>query len=117
MSAGKYDITIEQGATFRLVAQWLDSDENPIDLDGYSARMQIRPYAESDEVFLTIDTGSNGGITIESDWEILIEVDATITETLDQYCGVYDLELESASGVVTRLLQGKVKISPEVTRP
>lgn len=117
MAAGKYDITIEQGATFRLVAQWLDSDEDPIDLDGYSARMQIRPYAESDEVFLTIDTGSNGGITIESDWKIEIEIPADETETLTQYCGVYDLELESSTNIVTRLLQGSVTISPEVTRP
>lgn len=117
MSAGKYNITIEQGATFRLVAQWLDSDENPIDLDGFYARMQIRPFAESDEVYITIDNGSTGGIFIETDWKIEIEIDATQTEALNQYCGVYDLELESPSGVVTRLLQGKVTISPEVTRP
>lgn len=117
MSAGTYNITIEQGATFTLRIQWLDPNDDPIDLTGYSARMQIRPYAESDQVFLTIDTDSNGGITIESDWEISIEIPATETETLNQYCGVYDLELESITGVVTRLLQGKVTISPEVTRP
>jgi hypothetical protein len=117
MAAGTYNITIEQGATFTLGVRYLDSDEDPIDLDGYSARMQIRPYAESDDVIVTIDTGSNGGITIESDWQIDIEIDADTTETFNEYCGVYDLEIESANGVVTRLLQGKVTISPEVTRP
>jgi hypothetical protein len=115
MAAGTYNLTIEQGATFRLLVEWLDGS-NPVDLTDFSARMQIRPYAASDEVFITLDTGSNGGITIESDWVILIEIPAEDTALLDEYCGVYDLELESLTGVVTRLLQGSVTISPEVTR-
>jgi len=117
MAAGTYNATIEQGATFRLLVEWLADGSVPVDLTGYSARMQIRPYAESDEVFLTLDSdSSNGGISFESDWIILIEISAADTATLTQYCGVYDLELESSTGVVTRLLQGSVTISPEVTR-
>jgi hypothetical protein len=117
MAAGTYNVTIEQGATFRLLVEWLADGSVPVDLTGYSARMQIRPYAESDEVFLTLDSdSSNGGISFESDWVILIEITATETAALTQYCGVYDLELESADGTVTRLLKGSVTISPEVTR-
>ena len=29
---------------------------------------------------------------------------------------VYDLEIESAGGVVTRLMQGQITVTPEVTR-
>lgn len=116
MAAGIHNITIEQGATFRLIIQWLGSDSLPVDLTGYTARMQVRPFAESDDILLTVDSESTGGITFESDAQILIEVDAAVTAALTDYFGSYDLELESASGVVTRLIQGSVTISPEVTR-
>lgn len=118
MAAGIHNITVEQGATFRLHIQWLGSDSTPVDLTGYSARMQIRPFAEADEVYLSLDSdSSNGGITFESDAQIIVEIDAAETATLNEYFGAYDLELESSTGVVYRLLQGSVAISPEVTRP
>lgn len=115
MAAATYNILIEQGATFRFRLQWKDDEGNPIDLDGYSARMQVRPFVESDEVLLNLNT-EDGGITIESDWEIVVEATAEQTQVIIDYAGAYDLELESADGTVYRLVQGKVKISPEVTR-
>jgi len=46
MAAGKLDILIEQGATFRHTLTYLDSDENPIDLTDYDAHMHIRKAAK-----------------------------------------------------------------------
>ena len=43
MAAGKYDFTIEQGATVDFSVQYKDSGSIPIDLTGYQARMQFRP--------------------------------------------------------------------------
>ncbi len=44
-------------------------------------------------------------------------ISATTTAALTApFSGVYDLELVSAGGVVTRLLQGAATVSPEVTR-
>ena len=40
--AAVYDITIEQGATFRLSLVWKDSSNVPVNLTGYTARMQVR---------------------------------------------------------------------------
>jgi len=42
-------------------------------------------------------------------------VTAAVTEAIPNDVGVYDLEMVSPSGVVTRLMQGKVKFSEEVT--
>ena len=47
---------------------------------------------------------------------VLATISATATKELTIQEGVYDLELESSGGVVTRLLQGKATISREVTR-
>ena len=56
MAAGKYDFTIEQGATVDFAVQYKDSGSNPIDLSGYQARMQFRPTFGSDTIFLTLSS-------------------------------------------------------------
>jgi hypothetical protein len=39
MTAGKYDFTIEQGATFRRIFRWRQSDgTTPVDLAGTTAK-------------------------------------------------------------------------------
>jgi len=116
MTAGKLDIIIEQGATFSRVLTWKDEDEDPVNLTGYSARMQAREHQASTEPFIDLTT-ANGGITLGgSGGTITLSVAATITGAIAADSGVYDLELESASGIVTRLLEGNVIISKNVTR-
>lgn len=114
MTAGIYDIIIEQGATFTRTVTWKDEAETPINLTGYSARLQMRESVDATSTFLSLTSGS--GITLGGTaGTILIEISATDTAALTQ-SGVYDLELVSGAGVVTRLLQGSVTLSKEVTR-
>lgn len=115
MAAGIYDITIEQGATFTLSATWKDSTGAPVNLTGYSARMQVRPDYESEEVLVSI-TSTSGIVLGGALGTIVATVSATDTQKLNIQKGVYDLELQSTGGVVTRLLQGFATISREVTR-
>jgi molybdopterin-binding protein len=114
MAAGEYDFYIEQGATlFREIA-WLDGTGVPVDLTGFTARMQIRPSINSDEIIHELTT-ENGEITIiPLTGVIRIEVSPVVTSSLTQR-GVYDLELVNGTDVF-RLLQGHVRISKEVTR-
>jgi hypothetical protein len=113
MAAANYDILIEQGATFNLTIRWKDKDGDPIDLTGFDARMQIRKSFASDEIVsLTSDDGITLGGALGT---IEINIDADTTEELDIRRGVFDLELINA-GVVNRLIQGSVNITPEVTK-
>jgi len=115
MTAGIYDITIEQGATFTLSATWKDSAGTPVNITDYSARMQVRPNYESEEILVSLVSPAD--ITLGGALgTILATISATATQSLAIQEGVYDLELESAGGVVTRLLQGRATISREVTR-
>jgi len=54
MAAGRYLLTIEQGATTDLLLEYKDSNGNPVDLSGYTARMQIRPTIDSSTTHLSI---------------------------------------------------------------
>jgi hypothetical protein len=127
MPAGKYNFLIEQGATFQLELQYKDSNSNPIDLSGYSGRLQIRQTIPSTAVLLCLSSslrpdgtginfsGSNG-TTPPTSGSIGIYISAVSSSQLTFDQAVYDLEIESSGGFVTRLIEGSVQLSKEVTR-
>jgi hypothetical protein len=121
--AGRYDIDCEKGATFRRVVQWSDGSGSPVNLTGYTARMQVRESFASTSTVASLTT-SNGGITLaHSTGGITLYLSAIQTAALstsaafaDTWEGVYDLELVAGNGDVTRLLSGAFLVVPEVTR-
>ena len=129
MAAGKYNFTIEQGATVDFEIAYTDSNSDPIDLTGYDARMQLRPSAGSSTLYLTLSsslgpcgTGLNmsgsAGINPPTSGTIGIYISAASSSLLDFNQASYDLEIASGSGdcvVVTRLLEGSVRLSKNVT--
>jgi len=88
----------------------------PVDLAGFTARMQIRLTAEAEDPPL-VSLTSSSGITLNNTTKtITITISAADTADLDFAAGVFDLELISGSGVVTSLLQGTITVEDEVTR-
>lgn len=116
MSAGSYDLYIEQGATLSLPIVWKDSEGAVINITGYTARMQVRQSVNSSTILLSATT-ENGKLVIDgANGKVTISLPAADTAAITWLAGVYDLELVSSGGVVTRLLQGSVVVSREVTR-
>lgn len=116
MTAAQHDITIEQGATFTLNLVWRDANNVPVNLTGYTARMQVRSSYTDPTAQLSLTT-ENGAIVLGGALgTIAVTASATSTDDITVRSGVYDLELQASDGTVTRLVQGKVTISPEVTR-
>lgn len=114
--AGKLTIEIEQGTTFNPVLTWKDSNGTVIDITGYTARMQIRESITSDTLIDELTT-ENGGITLGGVLgTITLLISAADTEAYTFTTGVYDLEMISPAGTVTRLLEGTIKLDLEVTR-
>jgi hypothetical protein len=112
--AGAYNFTIEQGATFNLLMTWR-IDNVAVNLTGYTARLQARIDVDETDTILSLTTGA--GITLGgAAGTITLDQTATQTALLPKGEYVYDLELQSSGGVVTRLLQGELNISAEVTR-
>ena len=121
--AGLYNITCQQGATFQRQITWTDPANNPYDLTGYTARMHVRPYKDSPIIIIGLGavTSPGGTITLGGpagtiNLEIPAANTAALTPTPNNDVYVYDLELVSGGGVVTRVLEGNFKVSGEVTR-
>jgi hypothetical protein len=111
MAAGTYNFTIEQGATFtRLLT--LKENESVMNLAGYSAASQMRLSHDTSTVAGTITasvTNANAG-------QITLSMTASATGAIEEGIYVYDAEITASSGAVTRILQGKVTLTPQVTR-
>lgn len=126
MIAGVYNITIEQGTTFyRLIdvmePDVLDPDEyDPFNLTGYTARMQIRRTVDNADtmISLTSPTVNGNGITVMDGANNAISINMTAATTATILTsGVYDLEIvKTSTGAVSRLIQGTITLSLEVTR-
>ncbi len=120
MPAAKKDFYIEQGSTFEvgLIWQTPGSPPTPKNITGYMARMQVRTaIGAPGDPLLDLSTDPSKGITITgAAGRIDITITAAQTDALTVKKAVYDLELVSGTGKVTRLLQGGITIDPAVTR-
>lgn len=114
--AGVYNITCNQGATLSRTLTWTDSTRTPINVTGYTARMQVRETAASNTTILELTT-SNTRITLGGTaGTVTLNVSATTTAALTPGKYVYDLEVVSGGGEVTRLVEGNFIVKAEVTR-
>lgn len=88
----------------------------PVNLTGFTARMQIRETVESTTVLHSLTT-ENGGITLGgAAGTIALTISATDTAAFTFDTAVYDLEVVSGGGVVTEIASGAVLMNNEVTR-
>lgn len=87
----------------------------PVPLNGYTARMQIRAKLDSDTVLHSLTT-ENGGILLDNtNKTITMYIADETTQTFTFKAAVYDLELIIA-GEVTALASGSITLVREVTR-
>jgi len=121
MSAAQHDLVIEQGATWSQAVIWkTGSPATAVNLTGYSARAQLRSSISASTAALSLTT-ENGRIALTTGsglnaGTITLSITATDTAALAAGRYVYDLELVSGGGQVTRLMEGVVTVSAEVTR-
>lgn len=87
----------------------------PIDLTGITARMQIREKTQSEEFLLELTT-ENGLIQLNNQIKtITFSIPASVTEDLNFTQAVYSLELVNGN-IVTPFVYGNVSLVTEVTR-
>ena len=111
MSAGTYNFTIEQGTTFSRVLT-LQENGSAMNLTGYSVASQMRSTHDSSTVVATF----SGSVTNASSGQITLSLTNSQTSAIEEAIYVYDVEITSGAGAVTRILEGNVTVTPEVTR-
>jgi hypothetical protein len=115
MQPGQLDFLMPKGSTFsRTLTYKLGG--SAVNLTGYTARMQARSSVTSATIVLDLTT-ANSKITLGgAAGTIQLNLTATETSAITKTSLAYDLELVSAGGEVTRLVEGQIVLTPEVTR-
>jgi hypothetical protein len=128
MPAGKYDITIDQGATFELPLTLQvplsvsDPTLVPMDLTGYTCRAQIRDFYNNPSVLaefgVNFGSSSSGVVTgsAGSSGSVVLSLTASQTASMPYIRAVWDMKLYIGASEI-RILQGDAWIRPAVTRP
>ncbi len=108
--SGKYNIVAEQGATFNLNFR-VETNGTPWNLTGYTFAMQVRRSTSATTTLHNLTTA-----TMTSVGHVTATVNATTMSGVPAGRWVYDIELTSSGGEVTRILEGRFIVTPEVTQ-
>lgn len=106
----KANLLIDQGSDFSTEIDVLDDNGDPVVLTGFTGAAQMRKHytsSTSTAFNVTINAG-NGTVTLS--------MNAATSSTVTPGRYVYDCELTSSSNVVSRLVEGIVTVTPQVTR-
>lgn len=106
-----YNLNINAGADYKLGVTYSNTD-----LTGYAIRSQFRKKTDSAGFDLELTDGNGGFVFTDAangGFQMVIS-NAQTSALSGSY--VYDIEIVSAGGEVTRVLCGHVEVSAEVTR-
>ena len=109
--AAKANIVLDQGTTFLTYLALTNTDGSVLDLTGYTARGQIRKWYTSNSYTTFTIT-----ITQPTDGYINLALTANTTANMEPGRYVYDIEAVSGANVITRVIEGIVTVTPEVTK-
>lgn len=114
---GGTDLVVPQGTSWSRRFEFLDASGELVDLtaDGWSAKAQLRSRKAAPEPLYTWDSAAaNLDLTVDGEVVLTLEPEETASWLFRR--GVWDLEVTDPDGVVTRLAEGRLRVTREVTR-
>lgn len=118
--AANYWITVQAGEDYAEVFALQNDDGTPVNLTGYTARMQVRRTFKAATPALSLTSPAGGLVINGAAGTVTVSVSNSQTAALcvdnDRTQYVYDLEVESGGGLVTKVSKGFFTVHPEATR-
>lgn len=106
----KANLVIDQGTDFSATIDVTDSNNDPFDLTNYTTAAQMRKsYASTTAYSFTATDNNSGG-------QITLSMANSVTNQLDPGRYLYDVEIASSGGNVSRVVEGIVTVTPGITR-
>jgi len=126
-SVAALNFNVYRGDSFNHQIIWQDSDGEPIDLTGYTARMHVRIQLQGTKTVMEA-TDTNGLVLGGTAGTIDIQLSPSQTSISNlphthapanvphTHPCVYDLEVKSPVGFVTTLIKGLFNVETDVSR-
>ena len=106
--ASKANLVIDQGTTYSVVINLDDENGDPLNVDGYTSRAQMRKHYTSSNAVSFTTALANGQLSLS------LSSNQSSVIVAGRY--VYDAEIIDGSGNVTRIVEGMITVTPEVSR-
>ena len=101
---------VDQGSSFSTSINLTDTSDNVINLENFTGAAQLRKhYTSSQSTPFSVTV-------IPITGEVRLDLSANTTALLAPGRYVYDVELTDTTGVVSRIVEGTVTVTPNVTR-
>ena len=107
--AQKLNLIMDQGTTFITSFTVNDDTGSPINFSGYSGLSQIRKTYTSSNAY-------SMGVSLYSNGSVVLNMSATNTSLIVAGRYVYDVEVTDVSNNISRVVEGVVTVTPQVTR-
>lgn len=106
------ELTVDQGATFESTLDLTNDDGSAINVAGYVFSGQIR------KSYYSVNPTANLTITVSSaaNGNLVISLNSATTTNIKAGRYLYDVKMTSPSSTVTRIVEGIITITPQVTK-
>jgi hypothetical protein len=112
---GRFNFSIYQGDTFSTAPAW-KINNSYVNVTGYTADMQVRQDVDSASIIVELSTSNGRIVAGTTDGKFTLTLTAAETAALPPGNYVYDLEVTSTGGTVTKILTGGFAVIAEVTQ-
>lgn len=116
MTPAEYDLDIYQGDTFERWITLTDSEDEPVPLDDWQIRAQIRSRPESSTILAEFEIEKDEEETGRFKMLLTPEATAAMRATMPGQEYAWDLEMTDSLGRVGTYLRGAVRVTAQVTR-
>lgn len=105
------NIFIDQGSDFSNIITVSDKNGQPLNLSGYSVASQLRKSYNSSTAY-----SFNAIVFAPATGKVRIQMTASQSEQIPPGRYLYDVEVTSSAGAKTRVVEGIVTITPQITQ-
>jgi len=110
MSVIKEDLVIPQGTAYSKTFSVKDSNGDLMNLSGYTANSQMRREFTSNTVTLSFTTA------VDTGGYVTISTTPAQTSPIEARRYLYDVEINDGSDNITRIREGIITLTPEITK-
>ncbi len=112
--AAQKNFKVDQNATFSFEVQYLDENDVPIQLQTYTAKLQVRDTQGGNKLAFTL-TNQDGLFINETEGKITVSISPERTNKMFYPKSAYDLVIIDSSLNKYRLLEGYMTLNRAVT--
>lgn len=105
------NIFIDQGCDYSNIITVTAANGQPLNLSGFTVKSQLRKSYSSSTFH-----NFNASIAIANTGKIRIQLSSAQSEIIKPGRWLYDVEITSASGIKTRVVEGIATITPQITQ-